>query len=107
MAYEYESDIKSLIIDNPADIDGYYAYEELEEIYQKARLLDGIVTSTKKRLSEQERKAKAFDEIKEFVDKKIKEEEEIPRNLLDDYDYGLNQAYNHVDDIIQEHMEDE
>lgn len=50
-------------------------------------------------------KAKAFDEVKEFVDKKIKEEEEKPRILLDDYDYGLNQAYNNVDDIILEFME--
>ena len=51
-------------------------------------------------------KAKAFDEIKEFIIEKLKEEEEEkPRTLLDDYDYGLYQAYDNVDDIIQEYME--
>ena len=53
-----------------------------------------------------ERKAKAFDEIKEFIIRKLKEEEEEkPRTLLSDYDFGLYQAYDNVDDIIQEHME--
>ena len=52
------------------------------------------------------RKAKAFDEIKEFIIEKLKEEEEeIPRTLLSDYDYGLYQAYDNVDDIIQEYLE--
>lgn len=51
-------------------------------------------------------KAKAFDEIKEFIIEKLKEEEEEkPRTLLSDYDYGLYQAYDNVDDIIQEYME--
>ena len=54
------------------------------------------------------RKAKAFDEIKEFIIEKLKEEEEeIPRTLLSDYDYGLYQAYDNVDDIIQEYLERE
>ena len=53
-----------------------------------------------------ERKAKAFDEIKEFIIEKLKEkEEEKPRTLLSDYDYGLYQAYDNVDDIIQEYLE--
>lgn len=52
------------------------------------------------------RKAQAFDEIKEFIIEKLKEEEEKSRILLDNYDYGLYQAYNKVDDIIQEHMTD-
>lgn len=53
-----------------------------------------------------ERKAKAFDEIKEFIIEKLKEEEEEkPRTLLSDYDYGLYQAYDNVDDIIQEYLE--
>ena len=53
------------------------------------------------------RKAKAFDEVKGFIIRKLKEEEEEkPRTLLSDYDYGLYQAYDNVDDIIQEHMED-
>ncbi|PTK45458.1 hypothetical protein BUZ69_10310 [Staphylococcus saprophyticus] len=51
-------------------------------------------------------KAQAFDEIKEFIIEKLKEEEEKSRILLDNYDYGLYQAYNKVDDIIQEHMTD-
>lgn len=52
------------------------------------------------------RKAKAFDEVKEFIIEKLKEEEEEkPRTLLSDYDYGLYQAYDNVDDIIQEYLE--
>lgn len=51
------------------------------------------------------RKAQAFDETKEFIIEKLKEEEEKPHTLLGDYEYGLYQAYNFVDDIIQEHME--
>ena len=57
-------------------------------------------------LKEVYRKAQAFDEIKEFIIEKLKEEEEKSRILLDNYDYGLYQAYNNVDDIIQEHMTD-
>lgn len=54
-----------------------------------------------------ERKAKCFDEIKEFIIEKSKEEEkEESRTLLSDYDFGLYQAYENVDDIIQEHMTD-
>lgn len=50
-------------------------------------------------------KARAFDEIKEFIIEKLKEEEEKPHTLLGDYEYGLCQAYNFVDDIIQEYLE--
>ena len=51
-------------------------------------------------------KAKAFDEVKEFIIEKLKEEEEEKsRTLLSDYDYGLYQAYDNVDDIIQEYLE--
>ena len=58
-------------------------------------------------LSTMDKKAKAFDEVKEFIIKKLKEEEEEkPRTLLSDYDFGLYQAYDNVDDIIQEYMED-
>ncbi|MGD3158242.1 hypothetical protein [Staphylococcus cohnii] len=61
-----------------------------------------------KELQEVYRKAKAFDEIKEFIIEKLKEEEEeTPRTLLSDYDYGLYQAYDNVDDIIQEYLEGE
>lgn len=52
-------------------------------------------------------KAQAFDEIKEFITRKLKEEEEEKTStLLSDYDYGLYQAYDNVDDIIQEYMTD-
>ena len=58
-------------------------------------------------ISTMDKKAKAFDEVKEFIIKKLKEEEEEkPRTLLSDYDFGLYQAYDNVDDIIQEYMED-
>ena len=58
-------------------------------------------------LSTMDKKTKAFDEVKEFIIKKLKEEEEEkPRTLLSDYDFGLYQAYDNVDDIIQEYMED-
>ena len=58
-------------------------------------------------LSTMDKKAKAFDEVKEFIIKKLKEEEEEkPRTLLSDYDFGLYQAYDNVDGIIQEYMED-
>ena len=51
-------------------------------------------------------KAQAFDEVKGFIIRKLKEEEEEkPRTLLSDYDYGLYQAYDNVDDIIQEYLE--
>ena len=85
MAYEYE--VK--LLDYASDSKTYEEYkamsQELQEVY---------------------RKAKAFDEIKEFIIRKLKEEEEEkPRTLLSDYDFGLYQAYDNVDDIIQEHME--
>lgn len=64
------------------------------------------ITKPTDELQEVYRKAKAFDEIKEFIIRKLKEEEEEkPRTLLSDYDFGLYQAYDNVDDIIQEHME--
>lgn len=39
MAYEYENEISSLIIDNPSEIDGY-AYDEIKGVYRKARAWD-------------------------------------------------------------------
>ena len=51
------------------------------------------------------RKAKAFDDIKKLIIEKLKEEEEKPRILLDDYDYGLYQAYDKIDDVIQDFEE--
>lgn len=87
MAYEYEESNKQIVftVDNESSMSKLNErIKELQEVY---------------------RKAKAFDEIKEFIIRKLKEEEEKPRTLLDDYDYGLYQAYDNVDDIIQEHME--
>ena len=87
MAYEYESTIGSFINESLDDSD--------------------IKTEIEKENKEVYRKAKAFDEVKEFIIKKLKEEEEEkPRTLLSDYDFGLYQAYDNVDDIIQEYMED-
>lgn len=90
MAYEYECEeviknvIKELIYFKKGKNE--LAEKEIDEIYTKA---------------------KAFDEIKEFIIEKLKEEEEEkPRTLLSDYDYGLYQAYDNVDDIIQEYLED-
>ena len=88
MAYEYEKEniIKVRhfnIMTGSSDISK--PTEELQEVY---------------------RKAKAFDEVKEFINRKLKEEEkEKPRTLLSDYDFGLYQAYDNVDDIIQEYLE--
>lgn len=42
MAYEYEIEISSLIIDNPSEIDGY-AHDELKEVYRKAKVFDEIL----------------------------------------------------------------
>lgn len=80
MAYEYEKENKEAVMINKPK-----ANKELQEVYCKA---------------------KAFDEVKEFIIEKLKEEEEEkPRTLLSDYDYGLYQAYDNVDDIIQEYLE--
>ncbi|MDW4192816.1 hypothetical protein [Staphylococcus saprophyticus] len=86
MAYEYEGKLLDYA-------SGSKTYEEYKAMSQE--------------LQEVYRKAKAFDEVKGFIIRKLKEEEEEkPRTLLSDYDYGLYQAYDNVDDIIQEHMED-
>lgn len=85
MAYEYEGKLLDYA-------SGSKTYEEYKAMTQE--------------LQEVYRKAKAFDEVKEFIIEKLKEEEEEkPRTLLSDYDYGLYQAYDNVDDIIQEYLE--
>ena len=93
----------------------YESIDRLKKYMQKK--IDAIVTGEKvtfninahqllDEINEMDRKAKAFDEIKEFIIEKLKEEEEEkPRTLLSDYDYGLYQAYDNVDDIIQEYLE--
>ena len=93
----------------------YESIDRLKKYMQKK--IDAIVTGEKvtfninahqllDEINDMEYKAKAFDEIKEFIIEKLKEEEEeTPRTLLSDYDYGLYQAYDNVDDIIQEYLE--
>lgn len=76
MAYEYENDILELLkdIEREQSLDLSKEINEVQEAYQTARLIDNIVITTKKRLTEQERKAKAFDEIKERFEKEYKAE---------------------------------
>lgn len=50
------------------------------------------------------RKAQAFDEIKEFIIEKLKEEDNY--YFKSERDNGENNAYEKIDDIIQEHMTD-
>lgn len=62
--------------------------DELDEVYRKARLLDDVVATTERRLSVQERKAKAFDELKVELKRKLDMESErlrrANRDLEDD-----------------------
>ena len=87
------------------------AYEYEKENIRKLNsynVLSGGANITKpiNELQEVYCKAKAFDEIKEFIIRKLKEEEkEKSRTLLSDYDFGLYQAYDNVDDIIQEYKD--
>lgn len=78
MAYEYEEYIKNVI-----GTEAVFSHEkekrqervkELQEVYQKARLLDDIVIATKKRLSDQERKAKSWDNYLLCVEEDAKNE---------------------------------
>lgn len=85
MAYEYE--MKNLI----AKLSGVWVESEKKEIL--------------KELQEVYRKAKAFEEIKEFIVRKLKEEEEQYLSQSEQ-DVGQYKAYNYIDDIIQEHLED-
>lgn len=88
MAYEYEDEVKSVI-----STETVFSHEETEK---EARV---------KELQEVYRKAKAFDEIKEFIVRKLKEEEEQYLSQSEQ-DVGQYKAYNYIDDIIQEHLED-
>ncbi|MEB5899821.1 hypothetical protein [Staphylococcus arlettae] len=88
MAYEYEEYIKNVI--------GTEAVFSHEKEKRQERVQE---------LQEVYHKAKAFDEIKKLIIEKLKEEEEKPRILLDDYDYGLYQAYDKIDDVIQDFEE--
>lgn len=77
MAYEYEKEnirkLKSYnVLSGGSNITK--PIDELKEVYQKARLLDDIVIATKKRLSEQECKAKAWDNYLFCVEEDAKNE---------------------------------
>ncbi|MDW4411603.1 hypothetical protein QI049_11190 [Staphylococcus saprophyticus] len=89
MAYEYEIKIPMWLEDGRwlnMNVDDE-VLDEIQEVYRKAKILD---------------------EVKGFIIRKLKEEEkEKPRTLLSDYDFGLYQAYDNVDDIIQEYLERE
>ena len=74
MAYEYEKDILELLkdIEKERSLDLSKEIDEIQGTYQTARLIDNIVATTKKRLTEQERKAKAFEifiKYKQHVEK--------------------------------------
>lgn len=102
MTYEYESKLKNRLLDLEFDTWEETAqfereYRELQEVYQKARLLDDIVITTKKRLTEQERKAKAFDEIVNIEDNYNKEKGFSP--CVEEYT-------EEVEDIISKYTED-
>lgn len=49
MAYKYENEISSLIIDNPSEIDGY-AYDEIKEVYLKARAWNNYIAEVRERV---------------------------------------------------------
>ncbi|WP_210133757.1 hypothetical protein [Staphylococcus sp. GDY8P131P] len=86
MAYEYEESNKQIVftVDNESSMGELNErIKELQEVYQKA---------------------KAFEEIKEFIIEKLKEEEE-KYLIQSEQDVGQYKAYNYIDDIIQEHLE--
>ncbi|MCC2090277.1 hypothetical protein KRP69_13935 [Mammaliicoccus sciuri] len=78
--------------------------ELLEQFGSNAETLNESVLVDKKYFEEQKRKAKAFDEIAKYVNKKL-EEEEFP--IEDDYLIGRYESYEIIEEIIKENMEDE
>lgn len=101
MAYEYEHDIENALIDSPAHLeDG--TFDELKEVYQKARLLDNIVITTKKRLSDQERKAKAFDKVRSFITERLNEEK-----TTDEYDYGERFMCEEIKRLLEDEVDED
>ena len=67
MAYEYENEISSLIIDNPSEIDGY-AYDEIKEVYRKAKAFDEINIILDKYLGDVEDELNALNLIREKLE---------------------------------------
>ncbi|MEO2249420.1 hypothetical protein ABGB00_07045 [Staphylococcus saprophyticus] len=88
------------------------AYEYEEENIRKLNsynVLSGGANITKPidEIQEVYRKAKAVDEIKEFVSEKLDEDIRHYHCFKSERDNGELAAYERIDDIIQEHMEDE
>ncbi|MDK1672742.1 hypothetical protein QOK74_07605 [Staphylococcus saprophyticus] len=65
---------------------------------------DNVYFKMSQEVEEVYRKAQAFDEIKEFIFEKLKEEDNY--YFKSERDNGENNAYEKIDDIIQEHMTD-
>lgn len=88
MAYKYESWITHLIELRLATEEGI---DYIEETRARDELKEAYV------------KAKAFDEIRKYVNKKL-EEEKFP--IEDDYLIGRYESYEIIEEIIKEYMED-
>ncbi|UXV30012.1 hypothetical protein [Mammaliicoccus sciuri] len=85
MAYEYENDVVSALISGGMHYNSNAHYEMAEEV-------SGVYA-----------KAKAFDEIRKYVNKKL-EEEKFP--IEDDYLIGRYESYEIIEEIIKENVED-
>ncbi|MCJ1780414.1 hypothetical protein [Mammaliicoccus sciuri] len=77
--------------------------ELLEQFGSNDGTLNETVLVDKKYLEGQKRKAKAIDEIRKCVNKKL-EEEEFP--IEDDYLIGRYESYESIEEIIKEYTED-
>lgn len=99
MAYEYEANISNSISKNK---DYFFTTtakdmkDELQEVYNKARLLDDVVATTERRLSVQERKAKAWDNYIAEVRERVR----FTENTEDDIESETQK-------VIDYYMEDE
>ena len=98
MAYEYEKDILELLkdIEKERSLDLSKEIDEIQGTYQTARLIDNIVATTKKRLTEQERKAKAWDNYISEVRERVR----FTENTEDDIESETQK-------VIDYYMEDE
>lgn len=101
MSYKYEKENKEAVMINPPK-----ANKELQEVYRKAKLLDDVVATTNRRLSVQERKAKAFDELKKHVDEEGDSYMVLYRQTKDPAYSLLNSHYDNLLGFIEE-LEDE
>lgn len=105
MAYKYEASISNSISKNK---DYFFTTtakdmkDELQEVYNKARLLDDVLATTKRRLSVQERKAKAFDELKKHVDEEGDSYMVLYRQTKDPAYSLLNSHYDNLLGFMEE-----